>query len=471
MSAPSRSERLVRIKTLLLNPSIQLGLFACCAPLLVLLIQRFFAEPRGLFQFGFFALGAATELALDAWLVARFQSGRMSRRRFLLLQYLNRTVVGLPLTVYLAAAHRYGFIALLRFLPAVYGLAVAGPRLRAGWFAAFFAFGVIAYRILRDVSPPGEREIVIVLASLALAFLILAYDSRRRDAERQMLTRRRADLRVRRERDHIRARETRLLQALLPPPSIERFQKDRPLRPESGYFAALGFYFPELNERAGDFAREGERLSSADSVQELQREWNLFSEYFRTRMLECELIPLSGAASITGVRLLESNVPTDREALRSLLFRERRLLFQLYFEGLRLRDFCLRTRRQLEQRGRRGWFCRGALAAGEAALMQTGGENPAPALRGALALELKRRLAHDAPINQTTFMKDERRISQEDSFLIQPTLIDIFAPYFVEAQARYDQAWLAPGQLRPQYAKDESGSEAAPDFFERLLQE
>ncbi len=471
MSAPSRSERLVRIKELLLDPSLQLSLFACFAPIFVLFLQRFFAEPRGLFQFGFFALGAGAELCLDAWLVARYRAGRITRRRFLLLQYLNRTVVGLPLTVYLAAAHRYGFVALLRFLPAVYGLAASGPRLRAGWFAALFALGVIAYRILQDVAPPGEREIVIVLAALALAFLILAYDLRRRRAELRALARRRADLRVRRERDHVRARETRLLQALLPPSAVERFQKDRPMRPEPGYYAALGFYFPELNDRAGDFARDGERLSVADAIYELQREWNLFCEHFRTRMLECDLIPLSGTASITGVRLLDANAPPDREALRTLLFRERRLLFQLYFEGLRLRDFCLRTRRQLEQRGRRGWFCRAALAVGDAVLMQTGGENPAPALRGPLAAELKRRLAHDAPINQTTFMKDERRISQEDSFLIQPALIDIFAPYFVESQARYDQAWLAPGQLRPQYAKDDSGLEAAPDFFERLQQE
>lgn len=383
-------------------------------PPLLLLTEALFLTRRPLFLVAFFLAGSGAEFLLDLLLRRFYFRGRLTRRRFFFLQYLVRTIIGLPFTIYLALGAATALPGLFRFLPV---LVLVDRSRQAGQFAGqvfFFAAGVFLYALLVDVGLPDERGWMVLAAYSGLAGLLSVELQRRHRAglARAVLRRERHLWRLR--HDHVVAREGLLLRSILPEDDVRRRQSDRDVSGESGEFLVLAVNFPGMHQAAEDA-----RVTGGDALAEFQRAWDLQYDHLRRRLEDLGFTTdLDGGGLLRAARRLESG-SGDLDVV----------LFPLVFETLELLHFVARNRRAREGRGRRAWRAEAAVAAGCAVRGSRSSYNPAPSFRGPVIEELERRLLFVPAMNQTAFLADERTTGGAgDRLLVHPDLAVLVRP-------------------------------------------
>ncbi len=453
MSGPFRSDVEEFLRRLRSDFGFAISTAVFLIPPALLLCEALLIARRPLFFVTFFLAGTGAEFLLDLLLRRFLYRGWINRRRFFFYQYLVRTIIGLPFTIYLSLGAATPLPGLFRFLPVL--VLVDRSRL-VSQFAGqvtFFAAGVFAYALLVDLGLPDERGWIVLIAYSGLAAL-LGVELQRRGSARL------ARARLRRERglwhlryDHIAAREERLLRSILPEADVRRRQADREVAIEAGEFLVLAMSFPGLHA-AGQDARD----AGDEAVLELQRSWDLQYDHLRRRLEDQGFVVNLDGMMLQAARRLDRDSGELEE-----------LLFPLVFEARELLRLVARDRRAREGRGRRGWRAEAAIAAGSCVRGRRSSYHPAPAFRGPVMDELERRLLFVPALNQTAFLADERNVERAgERLLVHPDLAAWVRPYFAAGDGVFDQKWFIPGLIHPNYSIGAEGLEAVPDILERI---
>ncbi len=470
MSGPSRNETAPsragdwRRLPFDFDPAFRVNLLIFFAPLLWLSLEVLLHGGKPFFASGVFLAGSFLELLLDGLLRRRVRQRRLSPRRRAWLQYLNHTVLGLPMTIYLASSALSPAAALLRLLPTLHILCRSRSAAEPLTHLLLFATGYLVYAAGLRYAWPGESEILTAAGGLALGLLLLWRERLALGGNMQIALAKRAAVRERRRANTIEARESSLLEAtLLTPDRVRRYRKHLPVSAAAGDMLCVVVAFPDLNAAAADFASRGGEagLHAGAALAEFEHEWDLCVDHYRRGLSAAGLLAPLGDDRIFGLELLEPETGGGR-ADRSAAQLERRVL-ELILSLRELLAFSDRSRRALESRGRRGWSAVAAIARGPGSLVRRGPANPAPVGRGRVFAELA------AHLESWNSQPDGRHAG---SIHVHPDLAAPVRRFFVPADAVPGappaENWFSPGYLQAEYSINGAGVEPLPDLFERL---
>ena len=442
--------------------ALSLSLLAWLLPYAPLLAAHFaFGEPLGI-SLIFFSTGAALEFMLSLQLLRLKEQGVLTRRRHYQAEYLTRTVIGLPLTVYFTIAAPFGFTALLRLLPT---LAILGERRLSlcFWHLFFYVLGLFAFSSMQSMGLPKGSHAIIALAAVLIGLFLIDRLVRERAWRLDALKEAHGAHRLRRALSDRESRETALLSALLPDFQRELYREQKSLLSESGLYLAVGLVFPGLHESLVSFQKSVDYPSEQEGQRDFQLERDRLLEFMKQELRPLGLVP-GIASDFWFLGRFIRPVRSDTEDLASLArdfgSERKELLFQATFALNGLLSFAERSRRALEGRGRRGWYVQAAMAAGLAAGMSVGGGNPSWTFRGPIIAELEAFLA-------SLLIAPELGM-RENALWMHPTLFESVRPYYREEGRRRHVLWSAPGLLLPELSRNDRGREPIAGFFERI---
>ncbi|MCR9143776.1 MAG: hypothetical protein NXI24_16130 [bacterium] len=480
IDARSRAPELTRGPgDLFADPDYRINLWIFFIPLLFLLLEIPVSGDKPFFAAGVFLIGSLLELAIDGLLRLRAMRGSIGASRLARLQYLNHTILGLPITIYLASSAASPAAALLRLLPVLYLLSRARVRSQALIHLGLFAVGYLTYAAGLRYAWPGEREILQTVVGLALGGMLIWREGLVARSALRSARSRRDFARSQRRLSQIRTRETALLESiLLTPDRVRRYQSDRAIAPLAGEMLCVAVGFPDLNRTVDDFARRARenRVHASVAFAEFEHEWDLCVDHYRRGLEEQGCLVIVGDAVIYGVELLKAPQSAKEDAAGDqaqgadfeALVERRTIELSLAMQSLL--DFSTRSRRALEARGRAGWSARSAIARGAGAFVRRGPANPAIVGRGEVFLTLAAglKLTGDSPGVGPAPPAAER-------LWIQGALAASVRRIFEGADDGSGDSgpdggenWFSPGRLRAEYSLKGQGVEPAPDLFERL---
>lgn len=449
----------------------RISLFIFFAPLVCLALEVVVSGGgKPFFATGIFLAGTLLELLLDGLLRRRAAQERITRSRWLSLQYLNRTVLGLPLTIYLASAAISPATALFRLLPVVYLLCQSRQRSQPILHLILYLIGFFLYVAGLRYSWPGEREWLQAATGFGLGALVLWREHL--GAKRTLVAarlRRELSRRTRAYR-HVAARESRLLDAILVTPErVRRYRDDRAIAPVAGDMLCVAVAFFDPHQAVYDLVRRAreERGNAEAALQEFEHEWDLCVDQYRTKFAQ------AGCLLIVGDRLIyaiDSNFASGKfdGAPGSERVAQERLL-ELIFVVRSLLAFTGRSRRALEGRGRVGWSAQAAVAHGFGALVRRGPENPGIVGRGPVFRAVEGQLfaaARGADAAGSFGDGQARLLPATEKIYVQSALAEPVRRAFQGEES--GENWFSPGLLQATFSTGGEGLEPVPDFFERL---
>lgn len=480
MSGPSRNDlsNPASLRDVIVNPEFRVSLLIFFAPLAFLALEFLVSGRKPFFAASVFLLGSFVELALDAFLLLRGRKGQLGNRRLAWFQYLNRTVLGLPITIYLASTAVSPTIALFRLLPVLYLLCRSRVSSQPLIHLGLYAIGLFIYAAGLRYAWPGEREILQAAVGVGLGSLVLWREWLASGSALVRARTRRTLSRTARDFNTTFARETRLLEAILiTPDRVRRHQSDRTIAPIGGEMLCVAAGFPGLHNVVDAFARraEDDRIQSTTLFQEFEHEWDLCVDQYRQGLTRAGCQVLVGDRFIYGVELLEVGSGSgvgDRDRKAGSGIDIQRRVLELVFAVRSLLAFSSRSRRSLEGRGRSGWLAHAAIAKGFGAFVRRGPENPAIVVRGPVFRILENQL--DSRVQegsaQTAVDSSGAPISGDrlrtETIWIQPQLAQPVRKTFQGQDG--GENWFSPEHLLAEYSIRGEGLEPLPDFFERL---
>jgi len=282
--------------------------------------------------------------------------GSISRRRFLFLNYLVRSIVGLPLSVYFTALSQTGIPGIGRFFFSAAALMEKGSLVHGILFSIFFSAGLLLFTGIKDSSFPEARTYELAAFSLVLSLLLLAGNLRDRALRKNRAVEKRKSAALGRL---LAARDQAIDEMRIDSvPSLAKEIGSGENLPLSGSFLVLKFEFPGLNDSALSFLEAVDYASFADAVRDFHLEWQRYAAYLRKELLAKGF--WTGALNGQGMAALQlRDSSADRwEETGGLLL-----------ELLHFSDVC---QRRLLQRGRRGWGIRICAHAGSVVLTSDG---------------------------------------------------------------------------------------------------
>lgn len=424
----------------------RLALLEFTLPLAVLLPVRFFLGERGSLSLEIFLAGTGLEVVLLFALQQARARSLVAGRRAAFYDFLVRLLVGLPFTAYLIVSAPYSVIGLLRFFPAFYYFLDPARFRFSLQFLFFFALGSLCFAFFKDFPYPGRVQTVTIAAGLLVAALWYAATLRNRLVRREALIALRDRGRLERRLALVAAREKAALEATMPATFARLFREQRKLHPESGRYLVALLRFPDLHASLEDFADAVDAPSRAKGLDAFAGEWDRFISGLLEQAIRKQYLIARRGETLLCAR----SRPETPERLAEETFR---LLFWIQ-EILRNND---QLRRRLHARGRRGWQVLAGLGLGEATGLPQGGGSPAWMMLGGVVRELGAFLASAPTAGPAS-----------DALWLQPQLKDLVYDFYEAGSGAFFREWYAPGYLKPDFARDESGIEPGDDFFDRL---
>ncbi len=158
-----------------------LSLAALLAPLpfllLDLLLRHSYYSREGLSVLPIYLTGALLEFLLSLRLARSRKRGSLSIGQYVQREYLLRSVLGLPFTVYLLLQAGEGYGAAFRFLAIFLLLLLQGGRGNSGWFVLLFFSGSLLFsHLIQDGWPRKSHLETLLFVALVLGGVL--YGSR-----------------------------------------------------------------------------------------------------------------------------------------------------------------------------------------------------------------------------------------------------------------------------------------------------
>lgn len=410
-----------------------------------------------------FAAFTGGELLLSLLFQYFYGQKRITRKKFLLIEYQLRTVFGLPLTVYFAVTAPHPFVALLRFLPALLLLGGRLTLIPALWHASFFFLGTIVFAVWHRRAWPVEGQWAVLVFGVILtsSFLLGRYSYYRLRREGLMLERRMR--RTGRNLNGYREKERQLVTGHLPGSACEPYNRGERKIHERGTHLLVGIAFTGNHESLNDFQNAAEFLSPDQGLDTFCSRWDGWLDTLTGKMEGLGLTPAANNPFRFYGRLLEAEIAVGREerdAQWARLWKEvYGVLFGMY-EILALEEG---IRHLILGRGRRPWSLQVAVGLGEVTGLLGREVTPAWHYYGLLVSELERFLM------ELPAVYDAR--AEEGRMWLHPSFAGRTLLCFREEEIGRRGEWISPGALRPQFSRDDTGKKPHPDFFERMKYE
>lgn len=442
-----------------------LSLFICFAPLAALGLEALLSGSKPFFALGLFAAASVIECGVDLWLYSSgplhaprsAPLGKFGRdRRARWLQYLNRTVLGLPLTIYLATSAVSPITGLLRLLPVLYLLRTTTALRQALLHFGFYCGGLLVYAAGLRYAWPGEREGYLLFAAVTAGALLYWLTEQRSRRQLRGLQNTRDLARARRRLAHTAEREERLLETLLVDrETVRRYQLDRPVRPlAEDRLLVVGIDFPGLHAAAAAWQRRAREAgeNGALSMQAWEREWDLCVDHYRRGFQAAGYGCYAGDDGLLVVQ--PAGTSSEPGWAGHAVAVEERIVLHWTLLIRQLLAFSSRSRRSLESRGRMGWGTRAVILAGPGSLARRGPQNPGRVGRGEVFGRLADfQQAHAAPgVSSVPGASGERLYL--DSALATTTRLLFTEASGASGPAFDSENWFSPGQIRADYDKD-----------------
>ncbi|MBI3396488.1 MAG: hypothetical protein HY042_11675 [Spirochaetia bacterium] len=392
-------------------------------------------------QLRFYAGATGLEL-LVTWVLAGLAAKEtITLRRAQFLDYLNRSVIGLPFTVYLTVAGPHTALGLLRFLTSLYAIPGRGVLWIHTWFTGFYCGGLLFVSYFRNDAIPAEGHVFTALAAAGAAVFLIRAKWLLNHRLVDLASGKRRALRDVRKGAAIESRLARLASAVFPKREALLFQegRDTPARRERILLIAAAF--PGFDDRVS------EAPGSPGAETSLYREWERFVEPLHSALLAEGFFVEGGPGGLAATTSLEGE-GIDKERLARGLALVRKLL-----------TTAVQFRRAEESRGRRLWHMQIALAVGDSVGLSCGGGNPSWTHRGRIVRDAENHLAH---------ISHQPADAAWDSLWIHEELCGLLGPFFQNEGGGVKQGlWQRAGALRADLAADPAGTQPAQDFVAR----
>ena len=430
----------------------QLSLFILLVPLPCLALVRYILGNTGGLSGLFFFPGLVLEFAFFIYLYFLYDSGRINHRKLIQGEYLLRSVLGLPLTIYFTIAAPFGgFCALLRFLATLLILTRGTALTPPVFYSLFYTAGLLVFSALQSSGPPRPIHFLVALAAALMGTLISGGFFWERKNLLAAKKSERDNKRTRRRLGRLEKRETEYLSRVLPEFQVRNFREERKLVPEEGIYLLVCLSFSGVDQSL-DYYRKSRTGSHRDVLLEFEEEWNRYLEYI---LRQLRAVGMTGGAH--GDFWFFGRSLDLREAPANDILREKFQadIFPVIFQLDELLRFTERSRRALESRGQKGWYLEGAISLGPAVGMSQGGGNPGWTFRGDLARRMREFLARRAPEDSPT-----RWIGNE--------LAPLLSRVYQSDSVRRLSDWHAPEFLLAEFSEEGRGLLPGSDFYDRI---
>ncbi len=367
----------------------------------------------------------------------------LRRRRYLLVDYLNRTIIGLPLTVYLCTLVVPGYAGFVRFLPALLHFSMGRNPARSVLYSFFFAAGLIAFAAMKEGDLPGARTISLASLAVLISSALIIRETAVRKAQKKSLKHKIESGRLSRRNIGLGSKLDLLIRSYLPENRAAMYRGR--LRSESGLYFGMAADFPGLHESARDFQNAAGYPNASEAVVDFEAEWDRYIRYIRAEAEKIGHWPGAFSGYIMSASLLKS---ADKD-----VFRENwKMFFQSALLCLSLCEFTERGRRALLHRGRRGWGVRLLLAQGRCIGFPGSGQPLSWNFAGPLPAQFENvfQTPHD---------------SEKSTLFLQPELRLNFGRVF---ELSGDSPWPVILGLRKEYSEPDRPLIPAKDFFEKI---
>lgn len=391
----------------------------------------------------FYGAGTLTELSVTILLAELVKRDYLSADRMRLLEYLNRVVIGLPMTIYLLLTGPHSSLGAARFLVSL--TALPARRNPAGyiWFIVFFTAGSLTASALVHDNIPSENHIFTVVNAMLASIVMVAAQRAVIGARRARSESRRKSLHHERRGNRLSLLQNRLFSVLLPAPQDRIAAEGRDVRPDPGVYLVAALSFPGLDEAA------------ADSPAEFARDWDRFLIPVTDRLRE------AGYFTVHAGRFVHAAMKTGPETLRAEEWMQDSESRAKLVEGIAaLFDLLTRAREMSAIRVRNGhapWGLEIALALGPAVGLPSGGGDPSWIFRGSTIRRAEKALGEWTSGKMESVLR----------LWVEEALWGVVRP-LVQGDGAVKDGWKSTGLLRVELSKDGKGEEPAADFLTRV---
>ncbi len=440
MSARFRSDRVRREYTFDTWPYVQASLFA--GPLLILASARLFSVIDGI-SLVFYGGGTLLELGLTLLFAELVKRDLLSPSRMRLVEYLNRVVIGLPLTIYLVLTGPHSSIGAVRFLASLLALPVRRNPSGYVWYIVFFAVGLLVSSALTHENLPSENHVFTAVTAVLSALAVIVAQRAVIQAKQRGAEAKRKTLHHERKGNRLALLQSRLFSRLLPPPADRIAAESREVRPEPGSYLLAAFSFPGLDRAA------------VESPREFLRDWDRFLLPVTDLLLAAGIFPVhAGGFLHAAVKLGVESAPTA-ELLRQIEVRGRiagcvAALYGVLARGREMSAIRMRN-------GHPAWGLEIALALGPAVGLPSGGGDPSWTYRGSIVRRV------EGALSLPEIGKNDPGLQR---LWVEGALWSVVGP-LVQGASESKDGWKSAGALRLELSKDGKGEEPAEDFLTR----
>lgn len=419
---------------------------AFAVPLPLILVSRVLFSPAGpAFSFGVYFACSTFEFVICLALDFLLRRRRIGRRLHHNLSYLIHTTLGLPATIYLAAAVRPELIGFLRMLCILWRVLAFRRPAQSGWHIALVFVGLPAYTFLGGQTPDARQLsglLVFGAGMFCLAWLHRIVIQNRLQASKNR--RRVRHLKLQAERDHLR--ESAALRPYLFASEMERWRRTGELDPLYGIWQLARIALEDVATVLEDFLN-----NMKDGLEAFHRELSQLEALVHREAAGAGLIVLPSEGGWWLGRCLRTPMAPPDIAV------ERDAAVQLLQALWNLARYSRSSRRALLRRGRRG--IRLDMRAGQGLALRLSGASIASArpvgpLRDALM----------AP------PPGSERIGDDDEIWLREPLSELLGPLLVEEHTLSTPVrWVAVRALRPELLDGADRRILHADFCSRGL--
>lgn len=312
-------------------------------PLSLLLIFDFLDHKHSFFDIRFFLLGTAIESSISLALAFLFQKDHISKKKYFQIDFLNRTVIGLPFTIYLAIAHPVQLLFLTRLVPGIIFIISMRNISLLIVYNILFSGGCLVYIFFKNYGLPSATEwlLLIFLFVFNLANISIAglYWNRLLDQLKSM----KKSLSRKRQLNKLEIRLVQFANYSLPKKESQSWFESPTLKPREGHALIVCFMIKDLRKYL-------EKNNTTDTrhgtilAESLQHDLNLFRQSIQNEFKDSEFYK----GEFDGQTLTMANFLSESK-------KEPRLYVKTVLALQRILQIQQRSRTAVLQRGLRYW--------------------------------------------------------------------------------------------------------------------
>ncbi len=455
--------------------------FACLFIMIALYMLR---VQFSIIQNAFVFLLLTLEYVLACLVWKNFKKTKITKSLFQKSLYLLYTIVGLPLTIYLAQFYTHSSFALFRYtlvITFLFILHIHNPK-NVILHIFFTIFGLLFYTFFQkhDIFYYSgyQRQLVTIVYFMSISFFIhqayLFYRQHHNNAYIFYLNYKRT---TKKYTSLLNLFED-LLKDIASPKSIHEISLSKSSSKENqikyGLYFVAKICFSDFNISLQELLEQKNKQENTDAnairISEMfYHEWNLLNNFIDKTLIPFPLIrSIQDDAILIALSIDSSlyNLNTNDKKLIQLSENQLKQFFSIYFAIVKIAQFTCQSRDAFEQRNAKGWYMNSFLSIGTMWVIPRSLKNPSVVFRGPLIKEIE---AIQKSIFEYNNISQKREYQVEsDHIWFAPRLKPLYTPFFDIHTAPKLRESIAPEFLLSEFTNERSKLEPNAKFWASL---